>query len=226
LRNVRDIHTLGGVRVASTGRPGLAWSRTDPREKLRSAASDTADKIEKMHGRFAAVGSALTAWVQPLETAQKDTLDALHAAQQAVAEQNANKPPDGSAPEHPTDAQKQAEHTRAQNYSAAGTALAAARTKVRRRARRARPAGEQDRGQHQGLAARRPRGRFLAVGFVAAASLIGLIAAHVGIAIARRSGPGGTDDRRRRVGGFGTPEPGRVGLPLVLGGIRALTCAW
>ncbi|HEU5007299.1 MAG TPA: hypothetical protein VFT67_10020 [Jatrophihabitantaceae bacterium] len=98
-------------------------------EKLRSAASDTADKIEKMHGRFAAVGSALTAWVQPLETAQKDTLDALHAAQQAVADQNANKPPDGPAPEHPTDAQKQAEHTRAQNYAAAGTALAAARTK-------------------------------------------------------------------------------------------------
>lgn len=98
-------------------------------DKLREAAGDTAGKLQQTHGRVAAVGSALTKWIPHLEVAQADTLSALQAAQNAQADQAANQPPSGPAPQHPTDAEKAADTARQNRLSAANDAMSAARTK-------------------------------------------------------------------------------------------------
>lgn len=98
-------------------------------DKLREAAGDTADKLTQTHGRVSAVGSALTRWVPHLETAQTDTLQALHDAQNAQADQQANQPPSGPPPQHPTADQKAADEARGRRLSAANQAMSSARTK-------------------------------------------------------------------------------------------------
>jgi hypothetical protein len=98
-------------------------------DKLRSAAGKTAHKLAKTHGRVEAVGSALTAWVPHLATAQADTLTALRAAQDAATTQQRNAPPPPGAPAPKTDADKHDEAMRHKNYASAGDALSAAQAK-------------------------------------------------------------------------------------------------
>ena len=95
-------------------------------EKLQSAASDTADKLDKVVGRYQKTASALTAWVPELEWAQSQSLKALAAAQDAASRQRANQPvhhPDGY---QETDQDKQTDQTRAKGLGQADSDLAAA----------------------------------------------------------------------------------------------------
>lgn len=94
-------------------------------DKLRSAAADTAGKLQKTHGRVAAVAEALTSWIPSLEQAQQDSLTALHRARDAESRRHANTPPAG-APAPTTDAEKAADAARADRLDQATADLAAA----------------------------------------------------------------------------------------------------
>ncbi len=98
-------------------------------DKLHDSAGDTADKLNQTHGRVAAVGSALTKWIPHFEQAQADTLTALHDAQNAQADQNANQPPPAGSPAPKTADEKQADSARANRLSSANSALEAASTR-------------------------------------------------------------------------------------------------
>ncbi|MGB6165060.1 MAG: hypothetical protein WBF75_21325 [Pseudonocardiaceae bacterium] len=100
-------------------------------EKLKSAAGDVAESLDKVVGRYQKVSSALTRWVPELEYAQAESLKALTEAQQAHSQQLRLGQPtmrDPNAPE--TDQQKQADHRGQNSLNQADHDLAAARTRL------------------------------------------------------------------------------------------------
>ncbi|MBO0785066.1 MAG: hypothetical protein J2P30_19535 [Actinobacteria bacterium] len=108
----------------------IATGQSDERglhlDKLQAAASDTADKLGKVSGRYQQTASALTAWAPELEHAQSQSLKALTAAQEAASRQRANQPVQRPAGAKLTDAEKQSDHARANALSQANSDLAAA----------------------------------------------------------------------------------------------------
>ncbi len=102
-------------------------------DKLRSAAGDLSGKLQKTHGRFATVGSQLTAWVPHFEDAQRDTLKAYNDYQDAAATASKNAPPpapkpSSTPPPTPTPAQVSAENARKTAYGNATGAMSTAKT--------------------------------------------------------------------------------------------------
>lgn len=94
--------------------------------KLQSSASDTADQLDKVSGRYRQTAAALNAWVPELEYAQSQSIKALAAAQDAHARQSASQAAIGPAGGHPTPAEQQAEHARKQRNQQATADLSAA----------------------------------------------------------------------------------------------------
>jgi len=100
-------------------------------DKLKSAASDVAESLDKVLGRYQKVSSALNRWVPELEYAQAESLKALTEAQEAYSQQLRLGQPtarDSSKPE--TDQQKQTDHRRQSSLNQADHDLAAARTRL------------------------------------------------------------------------------------------------
>lgn len=99
-------------------------------DRLRSAATDLAGKMEKTSGRYKAVAGHLSSWATDLDEAQKAAERALTKAQSASGSMAQNKPPDkASAPDapEPSDAEKEAEKQREKAYGAAEGELEEAR---------------------------------------------------------------------------------------------------
>ncbi|MEO3841912.1 MULTISPECIES: putative T7SS-secreted protein [unclassified Streptomyces] len=99
-------------------------------DKLRSAATDLAGKMEKTSGRYKEVAGHLSTWAGDLDEAQKAAERALTKAQSAAGTMAQNKPPDqASSPDapEPTDDEKEAEKRREKAYGAAEGELEEAR---------------------------------------------------------------------------------------------------
>jgi hypothetical protein len=100
-------------------------------EKLKSAASNVADSLDKVVGRYQKVSSALNKWVPELEYAQAESLKALTEAQDAYSQQLRLGQPAARDPSKPeTDQQKQADQTRQNSLNQADHDLTAARTRL------------------------------------------------------------------------------------------------
>lgn len=100
-------------------------------EKLKSAASDVAESLDKVFGRYQKVSSALNRWVPELEYAQAESLKALTEAQEAYSQQLRLGQPTARNPSKPeTDQQKQTDHRRQSSLNQADHDLAAARTRL------------------------------------------------------------------------------------------------
>ena len=98
-------------------------------DKLRSAAGELADKLNRTVGRVETVGSQLTAWVPHLEHAQSETALALEQAQEAHTAmlRDAPPPPGTAYPTTPAAIQDEADRSTRQGHAA--DALAAATTR-------------------------------------------------------------------------------------------------
>lgn len=95
-------------------------------EKLKSAASDTADKLDKVTGRYRETAAALQAWVPELEHAQTQSLKALSQAQEAHGRQRASQPIQRPSGAKLTPADHAEDKARGQMLSQANQAMASA----------------------------------------------------------------------------------------------------
>ena len=97
-------------------------------EKLKAAAADTAGQLHQVSGRYQQTAAALGAWAPELEYAQARSLQALAAAKDAAARQQASQPVQRPPGTKLTPADRQADQARAQSLQQASADLAAARS--------------------------------------------------------------------------------------------------
>lgn len=102
-------------------------------EGLRDSCRDTAEDLERAHGRFAKVGSELSSWAEPVRTARTKTRNALSEAEAAQRAINNNPPTDQvplGSPELTT-AERDERDTADRQHTNAVDALDQARTDFR-----------------------------------------------------------------------------------------------
>lgn len=100
---------------------------------LVDKAGELADQLQKTHGRYAAVGSALNTYQPELDYARRESWGALTDAVTASGDQasaNAMTNPKPASGQPLTDAQKLAQQNRTNAINGANTALSKARTRL------------------------------------------------------------------------------------------------
>lgn len=95
-------------------------------DKLQAAASDTADHLEKVIGRYRETAAALNAWVPELEYAQAQSLKALSQAQEAHGRQRASQPIQRPPGAHLTAADHQEDQARGRMLAQANADMSSA----------------------------------------------------------------------------------------------------
>jgi len=112
------------LRAIATGNSAEKGLHVD---KLKSAASDVADQLDKVVGRYQKTSTALSGWVPELEYAQAQSLKALANAQDAAWRQRSYQPVSYPAGYKETPQDKQADQQRKNALNQANSDLAAAR---------------------------------------------------------------------------------------------------
>ena len=116
---------VGMLRKIAAGQSAERGQHVAPLEK---AASDTANQLDQVTGRYQRTASALTGWVPELEYAQGLSLKALAQAQDAASRQQANQAVIRATGAKLTPAEHQADQARQHRLQQASDDLAAAHT--------------------------------------------------------------------------------------------------
>jgi hypothetical protein len=99
-------------------------------DTIQSSATDLADQLGKVVGRYQKASTALSQWVPELEYAQSESVHALYEAEDAARRQKANAPVPHTVSQQDTAQQKEQDQARSRVLQQADSDMAAARQRL------------------------------------------------------------------------------------------------